>query len=164
MAEREAKRKLSLQKAQEELHAAAERERRNAILQRLRNELELKHTLQTYIAETLASYDRDVQTWEEADYAYIDYCLGAQRCGEVKRLEEERRMEEKRSLEDHLNRALEYKKQELLLRLQEAQQQFYDSVQREKAALEKVLKLSPAFIFSYFETSAQPRVQLESEE
>ena len=99
--------------------------------------------------------------WEEADYAYIEQCLGAQRCQEIKSIEKERLLEEKKCLEDQLNRALEYKKQELLLRLQEAQRQFYDSVQREKAALETVLKLSPAFVFSYFAVAVEPRMEAE---
>ena len=150
MLEQDAKQQLLLKKAQEDLQAAAEKERRNATLHRLRHELECKHLLQMYIAETLVGYNRDVLEWEAVDYAYIEHYFGAQRCQQVKSIEEKRQLEEKRSLEDQLSKALEYKKQELVLRLHEAQQQFYESVRMEKAAVENVLKLSPAFVFSYF--------------
>ena len=101
--------------------------------------------------EVMDEYQRCIDVWNEWEYAYIDYYLGDEQSQKARRADQSRELEVKQLLQQRMVEAFEFKRRELLEKLKVAQKQLMEDLAVEKGQLDHFLKMSRAFVFSYFE-------------
>lgn len=128
-------------------------------LERLKREVDGKQILHRFEASMMSDYYEAIDTWDEVDYNYIEYYLGAECMNRIKELDKERKLHEVLMYEQDLIESFELKRQELLLKLENAHQQFTNMMKAENESLMLHSYISHAFVFSYFDCIPDERLQ-----
>ena len=99
----------------------------------------------------MEEYQHTIDVWNNWDYAYIDYYMGDEFSQFARKADQARELEAKQLLQKRIMEAFEFKRRELLEKLKAAQKQLMMDMTMEKEQLDHFLKISRAFVFSYFE-------------
>ena len=95
-------------------------------------------------------YEQTIDVWNNWEYAYIDYYMGDEFSQLARKANQARELEAKQLLQKRIIEAFEFKRWELLEKLKAAQKQLMMDLTIEKGQLDHFLKISRAFVFSYF--------------
>ena len=88
--------------------------------------------------------------WSDYDYAYISHYFGDEYADNLRQAEKNRLDQERAFYERQLQEALDFQRNELLEKLKDARQDFLLGVRVETAEMSKLLEISRAFVYSYF--------------
>lgn len=128
----------------------AEKQKMQKMIEDLKKEADLKQTMHYVEEATLAHYSDVESMWDEVDYAYIEHYMGSAQRKLICTRDRERKLQEAILHEHNLIQAFEFKRQELLMKLQQAHQQFLESLEEESREITLHAQISRAFVFSYF--------------
>lgn len=118
-------------------------------LEKLKHEAEKKQIWHWYEEAVVNQYCQNIEIWDETDYTYLEYFNSAEYRDFIKQIDKEKKLQEAILFEQSLIEAFELKRQELLLKLEQAHQQFLESLEQHKSELSLQLQIS--FLFSYFD-------------
>lgn len=96
-------------------------------------------------------YQQTIDVWNNWEYAYIDYYIGDEFSQLARKADQARELEAKQLLQKRIMEAFEFKRRELLEKLKAVQKQLKMDLTIEKGQLDHFLRISRAFVFSYFE-------------
>ena len=99
----------------------------------------------------LEEYQKTIDVWNDWEYAYIDYTMGENFSQIARKADQMRELEAKQLLQQRMMEAFEYKRRELLEKLKTAQKQLMQDMAMDQGQLDHFLKISRAFVFTYFE-------------
>lgn len=118
-------------------------------MEKLKHEAEMKQTWHWYEEAVVNQYCQNIEIWDEIDYTYLEYFNNAEYRDFIKQFDKEKKVQEAILFEQNLIEAFELKRQELLLKLEQAHQQFLESLEQHTSELNLHLHIS--FLFSYFD-------------
>ena len=101
--------------------------------------------------EVMDEHQRCIDVWNEWEYSYIDYYLGGEMSQKARKVDQLKELETKQLLQQRMVEVFELKRRELLVKLKVAQKQLMQDLAMDKGQLDHFLKISRAFVFSYFE-------------
>lgn len=138
----------------------AKRQETIARLEKLRRDIQNKQFLYMCREAILAENMNTIDLWDNQDYDYIEHYFGTEYKDRIMELDKARKLREAIMSEQEMMESLESRRQELLLKLEQAHQQFMKSLKDEEITLELYSQISHAFVYSYFECN--PDLRLES--
>ena len=127
-------------------------------MEKLKHEAEMKQIWHWYEEAVVNQYCQNIEIWDEIDYTYLEYFSNAEYRDFIKQFDKEKKVQEAILFEQNLIEAFELKRQELLLKLEQAHRQFLESLEQHKSEL--TLHLHISFLFSYFD--CVPDLMLQS--
>lgn len=92
-----------------------------------------------------------MDVWNNWEYSYVDYYIGEKSSEKLRKLDQSRELEAKQLLKQRMLEAFEYKRRELLEKLKAAHKALMRDLALDKGQLDHFLRISRAFVFSYFE-------------
>ena len=98
----------------------------------------------------IEDYQDRISAFNEWEYAYIDYYLGEDYSHQARRIDQSKKLQQEQLLHQRMMEAFEYKRRELLEKLKAAQKELMMEFELEKGQLDHFLKISRAFVFTYF--------------
>ena len=98
----------------------------------------------------IEDYQDRISAFNEWEYAYIDYYLGDNYSQQARKIDQSKKLKQERLLHQRMMEAFEYKRRELLEKLKAAQKELMVELELEKGQLDHFLKISRAFVFTYF--------------
>ena len=98
----------------------------------------------------IEDYQDHINAFNEWEYAYIDYYLGDNYSQLARKIDQSKKLKQERHLQQRMMEAFEYKRRELLEKLKAAQKELMRELEFEKGELDHFLKISRAFVFTYF--------------
>lgn len=128
----------------------AEEQKMQKMIEDLKQEADMKQIMHYVEEETLAHYSEVVSVWDEVDYSYIEHYMGAEQRRLIYSRDRERKLQEAVLHEQNLIQAFECKRQELLMKLQQAHRLFLESLEKESRDIDFRAQISRAFVYSYF--------------
>lgn len=128
-------------------------------LEKLRKDVQLKQLLYMYKEAVISDYMNTIDLWDEQDFDYIEHYFGTEYKERVMELEKAKRLREAILNEQEMMESLESRRQELLLKLEQAHRQFLKSLKDEEITLELYSQISHAFVYSYFECNPDARLE-----
>ena len=99
----------------------------------------------------IEEYQDRINASNEWEYAYIEYYMGDQHSQQARRVDQSRELKQKQLLHQRMMEAFEFKRRELLEKLKAAQKELMMELALDKGQLDHFLKISRAFVFTYFE-------------
>ena len=99
----------------------------------------------------MEDHQRTIDVWNDWEYAYIDYYMGEKFSEVARKADQSRELEAKQMLQQRMMEAFEFKKRELLEKLKAAQKQLMMDLAMDKGQMDHFLKISRAFVFTYFD-------------
>jgi hypothetical protein len=128
-------------------------------LEKLRHEVSAKQLVHKYHTNVIAEYYEMVDNWDEVDYAYIELYIGTECMERIKESDKKRKLQEAIISEQSLIEALELKREELLLKLEQAHQQFVEMLQNDMNNMSIQDRITRAFVYSYFDCIPDANLQ-----
>lgn len=128
----------------------AEEEKMKKMIEDLKHEAETRQIMHYVEEATLALYSDEMSLWDEVEYAYIEHYMGAEQRRLICTRDRDRKLQEAVLHEQNLIQAFEYKRQELLMKLQQAHRLFLESLEEQAREITLRAQISRAFVFSYF--------------
>ncbi len=98
----------------------------------------------------LQEYNNTFQTWDRADFLYLEHFLGEDYSDNISKMEEDKIHLETEKMEVFLQEALEFQRKELMEKLAIVQSEFMMGLENEVEEFKHLLCISRAFIYSYF--------------
>ena len=98
----------------------------------------------------IEDYQDCISAFNEWEYAYIDYYLGDSYSQEARKIDQSMKLKQEQLLHQKMMEAFEYKRKELLEKLKAAQKELMMELELEKGELDHFMKISRAFVFTYF--------------
>ena len=129
---------------------AEENQRMQQMIDKLKKEADRRQFLHDIEQGILAHYLDEISQWEEVDYEYIEEYMGVEERKRIYSIERRRKLREARALEQNLVQTFELKRQELLMKLEQAHRLFVESLENESNAISLHDQISRAFVTSYF--------------
>ena len=114
-------------------------------LQKLKHGVEGKRTLHRYKEAVMSDFYELVDAWDEVDYQYIRYYGGKEYMNQIK----DNELQKVLLFAQSFMESFELKKNELLLKLKQAHQQFTERTKAESSKFHSNAVCS--FLFSYFD-------------
>ncbi len=105
---------------------------------------------QLFYEGILEDYNGTFQTWDNAEFVYIQHFLGKEYSDKIHKMEEDARSLKIRRMQMVIQEALEFQRRELGQKLAIAQREFMIGLENEVEELDHLLYISRAFIYSYF--------------
>ena len=118
---------------------------RKKVMERLKHEVEGKRTLHRYKEAVMSDFYELVDACDEVDYQYIRYYGGKEYMNQIK----DNELQKVLLFEQSFMESFELKKNELLLKLKQAHQQFTERTKAESSKFHSNAVCS--FLFSYFD-------------
>ena len=125
------------------------------------NALILVHGRQQLVLHEKAvmeEYQQTIDAWNDWEYAYVDSFVGDRFSELARKADQARELEAQQFLQKRIMEAFEFKRRELLEKLKAAQRQMMMDLTMEKGQLDHFLKISRAFVFTYFDDEPDHRI------
>lgn len=129
---------------------AAEKHKMQRMIDHFKKEADKRQLLQLIEETILAQYMDDIAQWDEVDYAYIEEYMGVEQRNLYYNRDRKQRMQEALALKQKIMQNFELKRQELLMKLEQAHRKFLESLEEESRNIFMHAQISHAFVFSYF--------------
>ena len=129
---------------------AEENQRMQQMIDKLKKENDRRQFLHYIEQGILAKYMEEISQWEEVDFEYIEEYMGVEERKRLYSIDRRRKLREAYELEQNLVQTFELKRQELLMKLEQAHRQFVESLENESNAFSFRAQISRAFVTSYF--------------
>ena len=110
-----------------------------------------RHQDLLYEKAVMEEHQNTMDVWNDWEYAYIDYAMGERFSQLARKVDQTRELETKQLLQQRMMEAFEYKRRELLEKLKAAQKQLMLDMAMDQEKLDHFLRISRAFVFTYFE-------------
>lgn len=120
-------------------------------LELLGNEIAEKKALFDYEEAVIEEMNHVIDMWDEVDYAYIELYLGKEYRNKIVALDRARKRKEAFKNIQRLIEIFDLKREELLLKLEQARELFYESLEEQSFYFDYQEMLTRAFVFSYFQ-------------
>ena len=120
-------------------------------LEQLEKEIKEKKALFDYEEAVMEEMNHVIDMWDEVDYAYIEMYLGKEYRDKIVALDKARKRREAFKNVQRLIEIFDLKREELLLKLEQARELFYESLEEQSFYFDYQEMLTRAFVFSYFQ-------------
>ena len=104
-----------------------------------------------YEKGVIEEYQDHINAANEWEYAYIDHYMGEEYSQQARKIDLSRELKQKQLLHQRMMEAFEFKRRELLEKLKAAQKELMMELALDQGQMDHFLKISRAFMFTYFE-------------
>ena len=99
----------------------------------------------------IEDYQDRISTFNDWEYAYIEHYMGEEHSEKARKIDQSKKLKQEQLLHERMMEAFEFKRRELLEKLKAAQKELMMELELDKAQLDHFLKISRAFVFTYFQ-------------